>query len=154
MGIRVAGGDLSERSGTLVLSIHATLGVAVQEGNMGNEDGSALGFLLGLAIAAFYIYTLWKIFEKAGKPGWAAIIPIYNLIVLLEIVGRPIWWVILFLIPVVSFIISIIVAMDLSKSFGHGALYGLGLAFLGFIFGPILAFGGDTYQGPSVPQQA
>ena len=94
----------------------------------------------GLAIAAFYIYTLWKIFEKAGKPGWAAIIPIYNLIVLLEIVGRPIWWVVLFLIPVVSFIISIIVAMDLSKSFGHGALYGLGLAFLGFIFGPILAF--------------
>jgi hypothetical protein len=121
---------------------------------MGNEDGSAFGFLVGLAIAAFYIYTLWKIFEKAGKPGWAAIIPIYNLIVLLEIVGRPIWWVVLFLIPVVSFIISIIVAMDLSKSFGHGALYGLGLAFLSFIFGPILAFGGDTYQGPSALQQA
>ncbi|MDH3726994.1 MAG: DUF5684 domain-containing protein [Myxococcales bacterium] len=57
---------------------------------------------------------------------------------------------ILFFIPIVSFIISIIVALDLSKSFGHGALYGLGLAFLGFIFAPILAFGSDTYQGPSV----
>ena len=117
---------------------------------MNDGDVSVLGFLVWVAIAAFYIYVVWKIFEKAGKPGWAAIIPIYNVIVLLEIVGRPIWWVILFIIPVVSFIISIIVAIDLSKSFGHGALYGFGLAFLGFIFGPILAFGSDTYQGPSV----
>jgi len=117
---------------------------------MSSDDGSVLGFLVWLAIAGFYIYVLWKIFEKAGKPGWAAIIPIYNVIVVLEIVGRPIWWVILFLIPVVSLVISIIVAIDLSKSFGHGALYGLGLAFLGFIFAPILAFGSDTYQGPSV----
>ncbi|MCZ6806162.1 MAG: DUF5684 domain-containing protein [Deltaproteobacteria bacterium] len=117
---------------------------------MGNGDGSVLGFLVCLAIATFYIYVVWKIFEKAGKPGWAAIIPIYNVIVLLEIVGRPIWWVILFIIPVVGFIISIIVAIDLSKSFGHGALYGFGLWFFAFIFGPILAFGSDTYQGPSV----
>lgn len=116
---------------------------------MNNGEGSVLGLLVGLAVAAFYIYVLWTIFEKAGKPGWAAIIPIYNVIVLLEIVGRPIWWVILFFIPIVSFIISIIVAIDLSKSFGHGALYGLGLAFLGFLFAPILAFGGDMYQGPS-----
>lgn len=120
---------------------------------MSNDDGSVLGLLIGLAVVAFYIYVLWTIFEKAGKPGWAAIIPIYNVIVLLEIVGRPIWWVILFFIPIVSFIISIIVALDLSKSFGHGALYGLGLAFLGFIFAPILAFGSDTYQGPSVAAQ-
>ena len=117
---------------------------------MGDGDGSVFGFVVGLAIAAFYIYVLWKIFEKAGKPGWAAIIPIYNVVVVLEIVGRPVWWVLLFIIPVVSVIISIIVAIDLSKSFGHGALYGFGLAFLGFIFAPILAFGSDTYQGPSV----
>jgi hypothetical protein len=113
-------------------------------------DGSVFGLLVGLAIAAFYIYVVWKIFEKAGKPGWAAIIPIYNVVVVLEIVGRPIWWVVLFLIPLVSFVISIIVAIDVSKSFGHGPLYGFGLAFLGFIFLPILAFGSDTYRGPSV----
>jgi len=117
---------------------------------MDNGDGSVFGALLGLVVLAFYVYALWKVFEKAGKPGWAAIIPIYNVIVLLEIVGRPIWWVFLFLIPVVSFIIMIIVSIDMSKSFGHGALYGLGLAFLGFLFLPILAFGSDTYRGPSV----
>jgi len=118
---------------------------------MDNGDGSVLGFLVWLAIAAFYLYVLWRIFEKAGKPGWAAIIPIYNLIVLLEIVGRPIWWLVLFIIPVVGFVIGIIVSIDLSKSFGHGTLYGLGLALFGFIFGPILAFGSDTYRGPSAP---
>jgi len=117
---------------------------------MDDGDVNVFGLLFWLAIAVFYIYVAWKIFEKAGKPGWAAIIPIYNVIVVLEIVGRPIWWVLLFLIPVVSFVVSIIVAIDLSKSFGHGPLYGFGLAFLGFIFGPILAFGSDTYRGPSV----
>ncbi|MGB8332455.1 MAG: DUF5684 domain-containing protein [Polyangiales bacterium] len=117
---------------------------------MDNGDGSVFGLLFGLAIAAFYIYSLWKVFEKAGKPGWAAIIPIYNVVVMLEIVGRPIWWVFLFLIPVVSFVVMIIVSIDMSKSFGHGALYGFGLAFLSFIFLPVLAFGSDTYRGPSV----
>jgi hypothetical protein len=116
---------------------------------MGDGDGTVLGILIWLAIGAFYFYVLWKIFEKAGKPGWAALIPIYNAIVLLEIVGRPPWWLILLLIPVVDVVISIILLIDLSKSFGRDVLYGFGLAFLGFIFGPILAFGGDTYQGPS-----
>lgn len=120
---------------------------------MDDGDVSVLGLLFGLAAAAFYIYVAWKIFEKAGKPGWAAIIPIYNVIVVLEIVGRPIWWVLLYFIPGVSFIISIIVAIDVSKSFGHGTLYGFGLAFLSFIFWPILAFGSDTYRGPSVVAQ-
>lgn len=118
---------------------------------MGDEEVSVLGTLIWLVVLAFYIVVAWKIFEKAGRPGWAAIIPIYNAIVVLEIVGRPIWWIFLLLIPVVGFVVTIIVAIDLAKSFGHGALYGFGLAFFSFVFGPILAFGSDVYRGPSAP---
>ena len=116
---------------------------------MDHGDGSFFGLIIDLAIIALYVASGWKIFEKAGKPGWAAIIPIYNVIVLLEIVGRPVWWVILMFIPLVNIVIFILVSIDLSKSFGHGTLYGLGLFFLSFVFYPILAFGSDTYQGPS-----
>ncbi|UKJ08953.1 DUF5684 domain-containing protein [Solitalea lacus] len=106
--------------------------------------------LIYLAVIAVTILIYWKIFTKAGKPGWAALIPIYNLIVLLEIIGRPAWWVILLLIPFVNFIILIIVSIDLAKSFGKSTLFGIGLAFFTIIFGAILAFGDAAYQGPSV----
>lgn len=105
--------------------------------------------LVMLAIAALIIASAWICFTKAGKPGWAAIVPIYNLWVLLEIVGRPGWWLVLFLIPLVSIVISIVVMIDLAKSFGKSAGFGIGLALLGFIFLPLLAFGDDTYRGPS-----
>ncbi|MGB5809454.1 MAG: DUF5684 domain-containing protein [Polyangiales bacterium] len=118
---------------------------------MGDEEIGVVGTLIWLVVVAFYVVVAWKIFEKAGKPGWAAIIPVYNVIVILEIVGRPIWWIFLLLIPLVGVVVSVILSIDLAKSFGHGALYGFGLAFLSFVFGPILAFGSDTYQGPSAP---
>ena len=92
---------------------------------------------------------MWRVFDKAGKPGWAAIVPIYNVIVMLEIAGRPIWWVALMFIPVVNIIVALVVAIDLAKAFGKSAVFGLGLFFLGIIFYPILAFGGDTYAGPA-----
>jgi hypothetical protein len=91
------------------------------------------------------------VFSKAGKPGWAAIIPIYNVIVMLEIAGKPIWWIVLFLIPVVSIIMSIIVAIGIANNFGKGAGFGLGLAFLAPIFYPILAFGSAQYAGAVAP---
>lgn len=116
---------------------------------MDNGEFSMFGLIIQLAIVAFFVWVAWRIFEKAGKPGWAAIIPIYNIIVMLEIIGRPIWWIILFFIPLVNIVIGIIVAIDISKSFGHGTAFGLGLAFLGVVFYPILAFGSDTYQGPA-----
>jgi hypothetical protein len=90
---------------------------------------------------------MWVIFTKAGKPGWAAIIPIYNIIVLLEIVGKPIWWIILVII--LPFIFGIWMLNLLSKSFGKGVGFTLGLIFLGFIFFPILAFGDAKYKGPA-----
>ena len=96
------------------------------------------------------LYRLWKVFTKAGQPGWAALVPVYNLIVLLQIVGRPIWWFILFLIPLVGLVVAIIVAIDVAKSFGKGVGFGIGIAFLGFIFYPILGFGDAQYVGPSV----
>jgi len=113
-----------------------------------NGDG-VFGLIVQLLIIAFFAWVFWKIFEKAGKPGWAAIIPIYNVIVLLEVVGRPLWWVILLFIPIVNLVVGFIIALDLSKSFGHDVAFALGLFFLGFIFYPILAFGSDTYRGPA-----
>ena len=103
--------------------------------------------LIYLAVVVLVIASMWKVFTKAGKPGWAAIVPIYNTIVLLEIVGKPTWWIILLLIPPVNIIVLLIVINELSKSFGRGVGTTLGLIFLGFIFWPILAFGSAQYQG-------
>ena len=103
--------------------------------------------VVSLAIAIFYLVAMWRIYTKAGQPGWACIIPIYGTIVLLRICGRPAWWFLLYLIPVVNVVIGIIVLFDLAKSFGKGAGFGLGLLFLSLIFIPILAFGGAEYVG-------
>ena len=110
---------------------------------------SGVVWLIYLAITVAIIAGWWQIFTKAGEAGWKAIIPIYNIIVLLKIVGRETWWVILLLIPIVNFVVWIIVGVDLAKSFGRGTGFGIGLAFLGFIFAPILGFGSDTYRGPA-----
>lgn len=100
-------------------------------------------FVLGIA---FFTYAgLWKIFEKAGKPGWAAIIPIYNLIVLLEIVRKPTWWIVLMLIPYLNIIWIIWTYNLLSKSFGKDEGYTIGIIFLPFVFLPMLGFGDAQY---------
>jgi len=101
-----------------------------------------------LAIVVVMIASLWKVFTKAGQPGWAAIVPFYNLIVLCQIVGRPLWWIVLCLIPFVNFVIVILVYIDLAKSFGKSTGFGLGMFFLGFIFLPILGFSSAKYVGP------
>jgi hypothetical protein len=89
----------------------------------------------------------WMIFVQANEEGWKAIIPFYNIYVLLKIVGREGWWLILFLIPIVNFIVWIIVSLDLAKSFGKSGAFAVGLIFLPFLFAPILGFGSATYQG-------
>ena len=116
--------------------------------------GDILFLAVPLIIAAFFIYVGWRIFEKANQPGWAAIVPIYNLVVTLQIVGRPMWWIILFIIPVVNFIMAAVISIDLAKSFGKSTGFGLGLWLLGFIFGPILAFGDAQYQGPCAANES
>lgn len=121
------------------------------------EPSAAVGIvpmIIGLLVSVLIIAGMWKMFTKAGRPGWAAIIPIYNIIVLLEIVGRPIWWIVLMLIPLVNFIVWIILSIDLAKSFGKGTGFGIGLAFLYFIFIPVLGFGSATYRGPAAATPA
>lgn len=102
-----------------------------------------------LIISLILIISYWKIFTKAGKPGWACIIPVYNAIVFLEIVGKPVWWIFLFLIPCVNFVFLIWTVNLLAKSFGQSEGFTVGLLLLGFIFFPILAFGNYQYLGPA-----
>jgi hypothetical protein len=113
------------------------------------EPPSPISIIFGLLVALLLIVAMWKVFTKAGQPGWASIIPIYNLYIWCKIVGRPWWWILLMLIPFVNFIICIILCIDLAKSFGKGVGFGIGLALLGIIFFPILGFGSAQYQGPS-----
>ena len=118
------------------------------------EPPSPVSMIFGLLVALLIIVAMWKVFTKAGQPGWASIIPIYNLYIWCKIVGRPWWWILLMLIPFVNFIIAIILCIDLAKSFGKGVGFGLGLALLGFIFWPILGFGSAQYQGPAAGSPA
>ena len=113
---------------------------------------SSIGWLIYIAIIVAVIAGWWKIFTKAGEAGWKSIIPVYNFIVILKIVGRDWWWVLLMLIPFVGFIVWIIVALDLAKVFGRGTGFAIGLIFLTPIFTLILGFGSDTYKG--APAQA
>lgn len=128
------------------------LELLAQTGGGGGGGGVVAG-IVGLFIFALYIGVIvliiagfWKTFAKAGQPGWAALIPIYNIIVLLQVAGRPIWWIILFLIPVVSLIVAIIVALDVAKNFGKSVGFAIGLILLPFIFYPILGFGSAQYN--------
>jgi hypothetical protein len=131
-----------------VLFTPARLLAQVEYSTQGNPP-SPLSMIFGLLIALLLIVAMWKVFTKAGQPGWASIIPIYNLYIWCKIVGRPWWWILLMLIPFVNFIICIILCIDLAKSFGKGVGFGIGLALLGIIFFPILGFGSAQYKGPS-----
>lgn len=110
---------------------------------------NGIWWILYLAFIVAVIAGWWKIFEKAGEEGWKAIVPIYNVIILLKIVGRDWWWVLLMLIPFVGLIVWIIIALDLAKAFGKGTGFAIGLIFLSPIFALILGFGSDTYKGTS-----
>jgi len=118
--------------------------------NTGLDTGLLTGFLWAYSILAIIMLIAeWRFYEKADKPGWAAIIPIYNLIVLLEIIGKPWWWLLMFLIPGVNFIFVIWMLNLLSKSYGYGVGFTLGLIFLNPIFILILGFGKAEYKGPA-----
>lgn len=116
---------------------------------------SGMFMLVMLAIVVVFIIGMWKVFAKAGQPGWASIIPFYNLYILLKIAGRPGWWILLFLIPLVNLIVSIVLAIDVAKSFGQSALFGVLLLFLlsgiGYL---ILGFGNYRYVGPAAGSPA
>ncbi len=115
----------------------------------GPEGFFAAVGVLPLIIAVIIIAAWWKIFTKAGKPGWAAIIPIYNVIVWLEIVGRPLWWIVLLIIPFVNIVFAIIVSIDTARVFGKGVGFAIvGLVIFSVIGYLILGFGSASYQRP------
>ncbi len=112
---------------------------------------------LGSAIGIFSIVVLWKLFVKAGKTGWYSIVPVYNIVVLLEIVGLK-WYYIfgycLGAVPIIGYILfplyNIVISVKLSKSFGKDVGFGIGIAFLPTIFEALIAFDSSIkYEGPS-----
>jgi Family of unknown function (DUF5684) len=128
-------------------------GASVILGVPEQKEASLVNSTLWIVYAALFVVLViagWKIFVKAGEEGWKAIIPIWNTLIVLKIVGREWWWIILLIIPLVGFVIWIIVALDVAKSYGRGTGFGIGIALLPFIFFPILGFGTDQYKGPAV----
>jgi len=112
-----------------------------------SEGIGIVGIIIYLAVLLVVLIGMWKAFEKAGQPGWGVIIPIYNLYLLTVIAKKPAWWIILMLIPLVNIIILILLNLEIAKNFGKSTGFGIGLAFLGFIFWPLLGFGDAKYQG-------
>ena len=109
---------------------------------------AGLGFFYALIIV-FAIIVGWKIYSKAGQPGWACIVPIYSAYIMTKIIGKPWYWLILWIIPGVNIIFAIWATNLLSKSFGKEVGFTVGLILLGFIFYPILAFSSAKYIGPA-----
>ena len=125
----------------------------VEDGTAASEGGGMIAALLGgafslvgLLIAVIVIAGMWKMFEKAGQPGWAAVVPIYNIWVLVQISGKETWWFVLFLIPCANFVAAVVICMAIARKFGKDPAYGIGLAFLPFIFFPMLGFGAAQYN--------
>jgi hypothetical protein len=97
----------------------------------------------------------WKVFTKAGKPGWASLIPIYNCYVLTQVAGKEWWWFLLLFIPIINIIAWIMICIGVAGNFGKGAGFAVGLILLGIIFFPILGFGSAVYGGaPQAPPAA
>ncbi|MGE3267437.1 MAG: DUF5684 domain-containing protein [Chloroflexota bacterium] len=131
------------------MNVLALLGPALQRDNGAGAIGGLIGGLFYVVLLVYMIACIWMVFQKAGQPGWHAIIPIWNTIVLLKIAGRPAWWFLLLLVPFLNLVILIMVYLDLGKSFGYGAAFSI---FMLLCLAPIgwgmLAFGSARYLGP------
>jgi hypothetical protein len=123
--------------------------VLAQEIAEGPEN-AASPILLALALLAALasLAGSWRIYEKAGEPGWAALVPIYNLFVLLRIIGAPAWWIILLLVPGVNLLASALCTWRLARVFGYGVLGFLALALIPVVMVPALGFGAARYRPP------
>lgn len=109
---------------------------------------SSIGYFILFYVIILLFVSIWHIFKKAGKPGWASIIPIYNILIWLDIAEKPRVWLLLLLIPIVNFIPVILINIGVSEKFGKSSAFGgIGLTFLSFIFYPILASPRSKYLG-------
>jgi hypothetical protein len=117
--------------------------------NMDTSGGvSAPGLIVGAILLIWSVAASWKVYEKAHQPGWAALIPIYNIYIMLKIAGRPGWWLVLYLIPLVNIVAHIMVSIDIAKAFGKSTAFGvIGIWLFGLIGLSIIGFGSATYKG-------
>jgi len=106
-----------------------------------------IAMVVGLLFAALMVASFWKVFTKAGQPGWAAIVPIYNIFVLVQISGKPVWYIALFFVPIANMIAPILIGLGVAERFGKSAGFGVGLGLVPFICYPLLAFSDDQYRG-------
>ena len=112
----------------------------------------SIGFLLvSLLITVVTLAGIWQIFVKAGHSGWKSLVPLYNVILWLQIIGRPWWYLVALFFPGVNVILWLIIAFGTARSFGRGILFALGVTFLPFIFIPIIGFGQAAYIGGMGP---
>ena len=102
--------------------------------------------LIMLGLAVILIAGMWKVFEKANQPGWGVLIPVYNVVLMLKIAGKPLWWIVLFFIPLVNYVIIVLVSLAIARNFGKGTGFGIGLAFLPYVFYPLLGFSNAEYN--------
>jgi len=114
---------------------------------MEESGGGALNTWIGILAIGVTVASMWRVFAKAGEPGWAAIVPIYNTVVMMKIAGKPMWWIALLAVPVVNVVIVFMVYNNLSKAFGAGTGFTLGLVFLTWLFMPMLGFSDRQYRG-------
>jgi len=122
---------------------------------LGIFKGMGAGMLIvWLAIMVFMIVSWWIVFKKAGQPGWAILIPIFNFLVILRVAEKPWWWVFSVLLaiipiagPILFLVVWILICNAISKNFGQGAGFTVGLVLLSIVFVPILAFGDYKWQG-------
>ncbi len=103
--------------------------------------------LVILAVCLLIIAGYWMVFQKAGQAGWKSLIPFYNMYILMEISGKPGWWMFLLIIPLVGVVVLLFAMLALARKFGRSELFGVGLLLLPMIFFPLLAFGGSEYEG-------
>jgi hypothetical protein len=120
----------------------------LQPGESGAAAGGIAGSLIGLVFAVIAVAAYWRMFTKAGVPGWRCLVPVWNVITILSIVGKPWWWIFLMLVPLLNVIILVIVALDLGKSFGKSTLFSVLLLILFPIGWLIIGFDRSEYVGP------
>ena len=118
--------------------------------------GSIVGFNIAIVGVVFIVLPVvllviptWRIYVKAGEPGWSAIVPLFSQYTLCTVVGRPVWWLIWLLIPYVNFVFWLIFAMDLARVFSRSKGFGIGIWLLPFVFLPILGYGSAEYTAPT-----
>ena len=108
---------------------------------------SPMVWVFYIAVAVISIVAMWKIFQKAGKPGWHSIVPFLNMYDIMEISGYNGWLFLLLFVPIVNIVMLILAYVGLAKKFGKSGGFAVGLIFLNIIFMCILAFGSSKYEG-------